>query len=185
MEYLDKGYTYQDIKTEIIKCFYDRKKYFRWEMFKNPKQNSNLITQGIKYYHKELKITAHPPIVDYDIDKGTMVSRGEDYFLEQVASYTLQDFTRYFYNNIPVDLQAQPSNKMAGIFKYKIEQYGIDKLLFMTDIMKDDLEDKNKIFNLGQWDNYSCEADQLINEFLSNFPTNNQYYIPKKRRLFE
>lgn len=185
VEYLDKGYTYQDIKTEIYQCFYDKRQTFRWNRFKNPKANGNLIKQGIKYCHKELKLIAKPPIVDYDVDRGTMVSRGEDYFLEQVASYTLQDFIKYFYNNIPVDLQAQPPNKMTGMFRYKIQQYGIDKLLFMTDIMKEDLEDKNKIFNLGEWDNYSYQADTLMNDFLSNFSENEKYYIPKQRRLFE
>ena len=185
-EYLDNGYTYQDIKTEILTSFY-KNRIFRWGIFSKPKKdinNKNLLKNGTRYYHKELKLVSKPPTVERDIDRGTMISRTPEYFLEPTASYTVQDFIRYFYNTMPVDLQAQPMTKMVGIFKYKIEQYGIDKLLFMTDIASQDHKANSTVFNLSAWDDYSCIADRYITEIKSAFSSDKPYYTPKQRRLF-
>ena len=184
MEFLDKGYTYHNIKTEILRCFYDSKQKFRWDMFNKPKSD-NLIKQDQIYYHNELKIINKPHTVDYDVDQGTIVSREQEYFVARVASYTLQEFTKYFYEHMPIDIQANPPKKMSGIFKYKINQYGIDKLLFMVDIMSEDLKSKNMLFNIGQIDDYSCKVEDYIHSITDSFPNGINYYIPRKRRIFE
>jgi hypothetical protein len=185
-QYLDNGYTYQDIKTEILTSFY-KNRVFRWGIFNNPKKdvnNKNILKNGTRYYHRELKLVSKPPTVERNIDLGTMVSRTPEYFLEPTASYTVQDFVRYFYNTMPIDSQAWHMNKMIGMLKYKIEQYGIDKLLFMTDIAAQDHKANGTVFNLGNWDDYSFIADQRIIEIKSAFSEDQPYYTPKQRKLF-
>lgn len=155
-------------------------------MFNTIKKDNNYIKQNEFYYHKELKLINDLPVVNYDLDRGTIVSRNNEYFVERVASYTLQDFTRYFYNVMPIDMQANPPSKMLGMFKYKINQYGIDKLLFMVDIMAEDCKDKNKLFNIGSLDDYSCAVNDHIQHIKNSLSEQKkkEYYVQRKRRLF-
>ena len=180
---LDNGYTYQEIRTEILSCFYSNGRQFNWNRF-TAKPNLNLLKQGQRYFHKELKITSTPPEVDYDINKGTMVSKPYKFSLEPRASYTLQEFSSYFYQTMPIDLQAHPPARMTGMLIYKINQYGIDKLLFMTDAYAEDCRAHQSVFNLGAWDNYSTIANQRLEEIKSNYSDNEPYYILKDRKLF-
>lgn len=187
-EYLDKGYTYLDIKTEIFKAFYDRNKNFRWNMFTGKKGGDvtkiNLLKTNTRYYHKQLKLLNDLPTVERDIDNGTLVSRTPEYFLEPVASYTIQEFIRYFYQVMPMDLQAQPPSKMVGLIKYKIDTFGIDKMLFMTDIYAQWCKENSTIFSLSRWDEYSHLADERLTEIKGAFAEDKPYYVPKQRRLF-
>lgn len=184
INYLNNGWTFKDIKSEILKVFYTHQN-FRWNMFDRQKANGNLLKFGTKYFHKQLKIINKPPVINYDINNGTMVSRTEQYYLEPVASYTTQDFIQYFYSNVPVDLQAQPPTKMTGIFNYKINQYGIDKLLFMTDLCAEHCNTNQTKFSLGTFDEYSSIADAKMAEIKSVINDTDQYYVPKQRRLFD
>ena len=184
-EYLNKGYTYQDIKTEILTAFYNNKE-FRWYYFNKPKNNNvNLLKVNEKYYHKELKLLSDPPMVERDLNHGTIVSRVQEYFLEPVASYTSQDFIQYFYKTMPLDLSSQSPEKLTGILNYKINTYGIDKLLFMTDIYAQKCKEDNTLFVLGKWDDVSTEADYHIAELGKMIPDSEPYYVPKKRRIFD
>jgi hypothetical protein len=187
-EYLDNGYTYQDIRTEILSTFYNKKKVFRWNIFQNEKRDSdskNLLVNGTRYYHRQLKIVNNPTTVEHDIDKGTIVSRTSEYFLEPVASYTTQEFIQYFYKIMPIDLQASPPSHMHGILKYKIKQYGIDKLLFMTDICAQTCRENNTVFSLPRWDEYSPLADEKLDMIKGAFADAQSYYTIKQRRLFD
>lgn len=185
---LNNGYTYQFIKQEIFTAFYGNKQ-FRYNIFNNKRsvdmKNTNLLSFGNVYYHNELKITNNPLEVEMDIDKGTIVSRDKEWYLEPVASYTIQDFIQYFYRTMPIDLQANPPKKMEGMLKYKVNQYGIDKLLFMTDIMATSCKEKDKLFDLGKWDDYSYKADMLMEEIKNTLPVGEDYYKLKERKLFE
>lgn len=168
--------------------FYKSHKEFRWQIFNNKKINSdtsNLLKSNTVYFHNQLKLLNSLPVVEQNINKGTMISRVSEYYLEPVASYTIQDFIQYFYKTMPFDRQSQIPSKLRGIFKYKIEQYGIDKLLFMTDIYAQECLSDGTLFTLGKWDDYSYKADAHIESFKSNLPQNEPYYTPKKRRLFE
>lgn len=168
--------------------FYKSHKEFRWQIFNNKKINSdtsNLLKSNTVYFHNQLKLLNSLPVVEQNINKGTMISRVSEYYLEPVASYTIQDFIQYFYKTMPFDRQSQIPSKLKGIFKYKIEQYGIDKLLFMTDIYAQECLSDGTLFTLGKWDDYSYRADSHIESFKSNLPQNEPYYTPKKRRLFE
>lgn len=181
-QFLDNGWAFNDIRTEILRIFYDSRSTFRWQMFQR-KKDENIISQRETYYHKQLKLVSQPSVATVDINNGTIVSRTEESYLERAASYTIQEFIQYFYSVMPVDLQAQPPTRMAGILKYKIKQYGIDKLLFMVDICAEECKINNKIFSLSDFDNYSVSANNRIEEIKANIV--DTYYTPKKRRLFE
>lgn len=187
MQYLDNGYTYQDIKKEILTAFYSKNKTFRWNIFHKPKRNNdnnyNLLKNGTRYYHNQLKVLNDLPQVTYDINQGTMVSRTPEYFLEPVASYTIQEFIQYFYKNVPIDLQSQPPDKMLGLAKYKVGVFGIDKILFMTDICAQYCKENNLVFNLNKIDEYSIIADEHLSMVKSNYPDNEPYYTFKERKL--
>ena len=186
--YLNNGYTYRDIKTEIMSAFYNNKKIFRWNFFENKTKkgdNSNILKIDTKYYHKQLKLINDLPVIERDINLGTIVSRTTEYFLEPVASYTLQDFIKYFYQTMPIDLQAQPPSYMAGILRYKVNKFGIDKVLFMTDLYAQDCKQEDKLFSLTKWDDYSSIADEYMNNIKGAFPEDEPYYTPRQRRIFD
>jgi hypothetical protein len=186
-QYLSLGYTYHDIKTEILTSFYNHKD-FRWNMFTYRKRGDECLINKLKpnerYYHKELKLVSKPPIVNRDIDRGTLVSRIPEYFLEPVASYTIQEFVRYFYNIMPLNPQEWNIGKTTGIIKYKMDQYGVDRLLFMTDIAASDYKANGTLFNLGEWDEYANKADAYLEEMKYSISDNTQYYSLKKRNIF-
>ena len=188
-DYLDKGYTYQDIKNEILSTFKIKKNNFRCGRFNNFKTNPpaevNILKSNTNYYHKELKLINKPPTVEFDIDKGVMTSRKDEYFLEPVGSYTIQDLIKYFCNNVPFDVQAFPLNKIGGMLRYKMEQFGLDKLLFMLDLQSQECKDNNKLFSLSELDNFSSKADECIQEITKNIPKGEKYYVIKQRRLFD
>ena len=186
-EYLDKGYTYQDIKSEILTSFYI-KNNFRWERFSYPKKdenNKNLLNNGTRYFHKELKLLNNLPVVERNIDQGTIVSRESEYYLEPVASYTLQDIIQYFFKTMPFDSQAHTIPQITGMLKYKINQYGIDKLLFMIDLYAQDCKENESVFVLGKWDDYSSIADDRLMNIKKQFTDDESYYTIKQRRLFD
>jgi len=81
-------------------------------------------------------------------------------------------------------MQGQGPRRMTGILKYKINEYGIDKLLFMTDLYAEDCKMNNTVFNISKWDEYSHTADELMDEVKSVYPTDKPYYTFKKRNLF-
>lgn len=112
-----------------------------------------------------------------------MVSRQQEYFLEPVASYTIQDYIQYFYNTVPVDLQAQPPSKMCGLIKYKINAFGIDKALFIADLCAQTCKENNKIFNFNQFDDYSIIADEHLESIKGNFSNTEDYYTLKQRSI--
>ena len=187
-EYLSSGYTFQDIKNEIFTSFYSNKE-FRWYMFhghrkKGDEKLLNLLSPEKIYYHKELKLVSKPPVIDRDIDRGIIVSRTPEHFLEPVASYTIQELIQYFCNTMPLNMQEWHYKKLLGMIKYKVDQFGIDKLLFMTDIAAADHKANGTVFNLGSWDEYSEKADQYINEMKYSISDNESYYTIKKRNIF-
>ena len=122
---LNNGYTYETIQQDIFKAFYTKtmlpfSKYNR----QCNEDSRNLLQQGVMYYHKELKLINTLPVVNHDIDKGTMTSSKTEYYLEPVASYTINDLLKYFYSKGMADEQEYNYKRMYGMFRHKIEQYG-------------------------------------------------------------
>lgn len=186
-QYLAFGYTYHEIKEEILITFYTHKN-FRWDKFKYRKNKDandiNLLKPNQRYYHKELKIVSKPPTIDRNIDHGTLVSRTPEYFLEPVASYTIQELVQYFIHTMPLNISEWPLNKTIGMLKYKVNQFGLDRLLFMIDMAAEDNKANQTVFDFSNWDMYANKADQYLEEMKYSISDNEQYYTPKKRNLF-
>ena len=178
--FLNNGHTYESIRNEILGCFYDDHR-LNVQYFSNKytKEDCNLLKQGEVYYHNELKITAKPPTINLDIEKGTMVSSEHKYFLERRASYTIKDLLRYFYSRNMADVQEYNYYRMKGLFLYKVKQFGLDTTLFMIEGMYRDFVAEQKIFNINNFDSYLGKAKQFINDCKEN--TQQPYYQPRQR----
>lgn len=180
---LNNGYTYQDVLQEILKTFHNNT-LFPFQKFKKP-CNKNLLKQGVMYYHKELKLMNSLPVINHDIDRGTMTSEKVEYYLEPVASYTMDDLLQYFYSKGMADTQEYNPKRMAGIFKHMIEKYNLDKLLFMIEGAARMYESEHKIFSLSDFDSYSSTASQYLEEIKNNCKySGGDKYVTRKRVLF-
>ena len=184
---LNNGYTYETIQQDIFKAFYTKtmlpfSKYNR----QCNEDSRNLLQQGVMYYHKELKLMNTLPAVNYDIDKGTMTSSKVEYYLEPVASYTINDLLKYFYSKGMADEQEYNYKRMYGMFRHKIEQYGLDKVLFMIEAAARMFNSEHKIFSLSDFDSYSPVASNYLEEIKNNckYSGGDHYYVPRKRMLF-
>ena len=183
---LNNGYTYETIQQDIFKAFYTKtmlpfSKYNR----QCNEDNRNLLQRGVMYYHKELKLMNTLPVVNHDIDKGTMTSSKAEYYLEPVASYTINDLLKYFYSKGMADEQEYNYKRMYGMFRHKIEQYGLDKVLFMIEAAARMFNSEHKIFSLSDFDSYSSVASSYLEEIKNNCKySGGDHYVPRKRMLF-
>lgn len=183
-KYLDNGYTYEGIRDAMLK-FLHKKQPFPHQKFSTPcKQSENILKQGVMYYHKQLKLMNSLPVINHDIDKGTMTSEKVEYYLEPVASYTMNDLLTYFYSKDMADVQEYNPKRMAGIFKHMIEKYGLDKLLFMIEGAARMYESEHKVFSLSDFDSYSSTASQYLEEIKNNCKySGGDKYVFRKRVL--
>ena len=183
--YLDNGYTYEQLHKAILEAFHNKQMFPHYRYDKPNKQEGNLVKQGIMYYHKELKLMNSLPVINHDIDKGTMTSEKVEYYLEPVASYTMDDLLKYFYSKGMADTQEFNYKRMAGLFKHMIEKYGLDKLLFMIEGASRMFESEHKAFTLADFDSYSSTASQYLEEIKNNCKySGGDEYVFRKRVLF-
>lgn len=183
-EILDNGYTFNIILKDILTAFYhDRDLDFN--KYKKP-CGLNLVKQGVMYYHKELKIMNSLPVVVHDIDAGTLTSASStEFYVEPVASYTIEDLLNYFYSKNMADVVEFNAKRMTGLFTHMIEKYGLDKLLFMIEAAARMYDAEYKVFTLSDFDSYSSTASHYLEEIRNNctFSGENKY-VPKRRVLF-
>jgi hypothetical protein len=185
IKYLDNGYTYNELRGAILDAFHSKQLFPDYRYEKPCKQEGNLLKQGIMYYHKQLKLMNSLPTINHDIDKGTMTSEKVEYYLEQVASYTINDLLTYFYSKNMADVQEYNPKRMAGIFRHMIDKYGLDKLLFMIEGAARMYESEHKIFSLSDFDSYSLTASQYLEEIKNNCKySGGDKYVARKRVLF-
>ena len=182
--YLDNGYTYEGIRDAML-SYLHKKQPFPHQKFSTPcKHGENLLKQGVMYYHKQLKLMNSLPVINHDIDKGTMTSDKIEYYLEPVASYTMNDLLQYFYSKNMADTQEYNPKRMSGIFKHMIDKYGLDKLLFMIEGAARMYEAEHKIFTLNDFDSYSSTASQYLEEIKNNCKySGGGTYVYRKRVL--
>ena len=184
-KYLDNGYTYEELHKAILEAFHSKQLFPNYRYEKPCKHDGNLLKQGTMYYHKQLKLMNSLPVVNHDIDKGTMTSDKVEYYLEPVASYTINDLLQYFYSKNMADVQEYNPKRMAGMFKHMIEKYGLDKLLFMIEGASRMFESEHKVFTLTDFDSYSSTASQYLEEIKNNCKySGGGKYVYRKRVLF-
>lgn len=181
---LNNGYTFQFILKEILITFRNQSS-FPFAKF-NRVVEGNLIQQGVMYYHKELKIMNSLPSVIHDIDKGTLTSSSEaEFFVEPVASYTIEDLLKYFYSKGMADTTEFNPKRMTGMFKHMVDKYGLDKLLFMIEAAARMFNAEQKVFTLSDFDSYSSTASSYLEEIRNSCKySGGENYVPKRRMLF-
>jgi hypothetical protein len=183
--FLDKGHTYADIRNAMLDDLHKRRPFPLYQ-FATPckKQDVNLLKQGVMYYHKQLKLMNSLPVINHDIDSGTMTSSKVEFYLEPVASYTMSDLLTYFYSKNMADVQEYNPKRMAGMFRHMIDKYGLDKLLFMIEGAARMYESEQKVFTLTDFDAYSSTASQYLEEIKNNCKySGGDKYVYRKRVL--
>ena len=182
--YLNNGYTYEQLHKAILEAFHNKQTFPSYKDERPCKQDGNLLKQGTMYYHKELKLMNSLPVINHDIDKGTMTSNKVEYYLEPVASYTINDLLKYFYSKNMADVQEYNPKRMAGMFRHMIDKYGLDKLLFMIEGAARMYESEQKVFTLTDFDAYSSTASQYLEEIKNNCKySGGDKYVYRKRVL--
>ena len=183
--FLDNGHTYEEIHEEILKSFHNHDPFPHYKYATPCNHDGNLIKQGVMYYHKQLKLMNQLPVVNHDIDSGTMTSNKVEYYLEPVASYTINNLLEYFYSKDMADTQEYNYKRMYGIFKHMINKYGLDKVLFMIEGAARMYESEHKVFSLSDFDSYSSTASQYLEEIKNNCKySGGDKYVTRKRVLF-
>ena len=184
--YLDNGYIYEELYNDILKVFYHGNPFPHYKYTKPCNHDGNLIKQGIMYYHKELKLMNSLPVINHDIDSGTMTSSKVEYYLEEVASYTIDDLLKYFYSKNMADINEYNPKRMYGLFKHFISKYGIDKVLFMIEGAARMYEAEHKVFSLNDFESYSSTASQYLEEIQNNCKySGGDKYVIRRRKLFD
>lgn len=185
-EVLDNGYTYEDVRTDIIKAF-NTHEMFPFYKFKRLKQNGNLLKYGVRYYHKQLNIMSKLKPVCHDIDAGTITSQGEnEYWIEPRASYTIKDLVDYMYSKDMIDTTEFPFNRMCGLMKSLVSQYGIEVVLYMTEHCSRVYDSEHEKFSVRKFDTYNSIARNYLEEVKNNCAySGGADYVPRKRMLFD
>lgn len=169
---------------DIITAF-NTGKNMNYNKYKNKKNNGNILKQGVINYHKELRILPPPPVVDFDLNTGTLTSLNKpEHYSEPVASYTMKQLYAYLKSKINIDEAEFPDNRLYGIFNNLIGRYGIDKVLFMIEAFSRYASPDGIKFGLNEFNSYSQKATEYINQIKNNIKmTGDEPYVPKRRVL--
>ena len=183
---LDKGYTYKECMNVMLNFMNNatRKKNFKIkDILSFTSGHENILKQSMTYYHKELRITPEPNMVDIDYNTGDMVSTKQEFFVEMAASYTLNELIQYLLSFGYVNTKQWQPNRLKGIMKHYIGKYEIDTVLFMIEAVANNIETKE--FDFNRFDNFYQIAKGYMNNIINNCKSNGGNTIePRKRMQF-
>lgn len=183
---LDSGYTFKVIISALFNSFLLKIKLSNpsdlASLLRN-KPKENIIKQKI-YYHKELRVQPEPSVTEVDYNTGTMISSGQEFFVEVAASYTMNDLIQYLLSFGYVNTTEYPINRLKGLLNFYLKKYDLDTVLFMMEAIADSIEDK-QTFNLERFDSYYSTATGYMHNIKNNCrATGGDVIIPRKRKLF-
>ena len=182
---LDNGLTFNQIKDRILFCWHNHIKTFPWEMYKeqNDIYNLNLLKSNKTYYHKNLLIKNKIGIVNHNIDTGELTNSPTKFFLEPRASYTLNEFVDYFYEQTNIDKIQNNRKRVSNFFLALLNTYDIDMLLFMTEACIRYTEEEKEI-QLNGFNDYQPYAVRYLKEMKDNrFKSIGVNYVIRNREL--
>lgn len=182
---LDNGLTFNQVKDTILFCWHNNIKTFPWGMYKeqNDIYNTNLIKSDKVYYHKNLLIKNKIGIVNHNIDTGELTNSPTEFFLEPRASYTLNEFVDYFYEQTNIDKVQNNRKRVTNFFLSLLKTYDIDMLLFMTEACIRYTEEEKEIQLVG-FNDYQPYAVRYIKEMKDNrFKSIGADYVIRNRKL--
>lgn len=131
-EVLDKGFTSQQVINAIEK--YDEL-YLEFDMKKiiKGKGTKNLLKSKTFYYHNLLRCTCSPPLKQFDIESGEIITLSEPYFLEMRASITVREVAEYFVKQTGLKIKTHEYSRIEGSIAYLLKSYSVEEILFMID----------------------------------------------------
>lgn len=163
---LDNGYTYLDVRNEILATFHGDKMFPFYKF--NKQVECNLLKSGIRYYHKQLNLMSSPGRVTHNIDSGEITSQGDDFWIEPRASYTPKDFADYMYSKGMMDKDEFPPKRLYGLIRSVVAQYGLELSLYMVESCARQYEDDKQMFTLRSFDMSRSTAVRYLEEVKNN-----------------
>jgi hypothetical protein len=118
--------------------------------------HENILKTGV-YYHKRLRVIPKPHTVNIDYNTGTMVSQGQEYFVEMIASFSINDLKQYLFENAKINTTVYYDKRINGLLTDLVKRYGLEQTLFMIDTAIEDT------YN-NEYDNY-LQVDKIINYY--------------------
>ena len=180
---LDNGATYQELHESLLNAFNNRIR-FNVSLLNKKYKTENLIKQGQPYYHKELLIRNQMPTTIIDVEQGTITSTQHEYYTEQRASYTYDDFIDYIKRSLKYDEKYYQRTRIVGILKFLINTYGLDISLFCVEAAIREVEDPNRPYDIMKLNNCYPVAKELYEDAVNNFSlTGGERYVRRKRLL--
>lgn len=189
-ELLMYGWTIEEIQ-KVLRSFMTKHPNVRPDIpklfSKVSSRRANLLTQGIFYYHNQLRITPGPPKRDLDYNTGKIVKIDEEHYLEMRASYTIEDLADYYIYQLNLTPSVQERTRLIGAIRYLLKQYPIDLLLFMIDQATNYLQygDKSRRdYNPLNLSDYRGQAEGAMNEKVTETKlSGDDRIVPRKRIL--
>lgn len=185
---LDKGYTYFTIRKEIERAYKYGQSDINWNCFNaivaGNNNNRNLLKSGIRYYHKNLTLRGNVPVIEHDIDKGTLVSQETQFYVEPKASYTMKQLVQYFWDRTKVDQVQFPEDRVASFFTALLRSYDIDNLLFIIEAAGRSYEDTRRTFDFRNFVDFNPIALSFMNDIKQSCAeSGGSGYVLRKRLL--
>lgn len=146
----------------------------------------NILIGKQFHLHPELRITTGPPIRHVDLEKGVIENVStEDYFLEMVASYTLNDLFNYYISKKAISPPNVERKRTIGSIKHLLGKYSLETVLFMIDAAEYDIiaYDRKPIMVAVGISDYFTEAMAMRDNCLTQAKEAGDKVVPKKRML--
>lgn len=150
------------------------------------KTEHNLLSPFTFYYHNMLRIFPEEDGIGID-SKGRIIQENKpDFYLEMRASFTLTELISYYCGKMKVLPQDYNGPKFAGAFRWLLDKYGIDLVLYMIDATAEhtDVEDIQKAKSPMDIQEYIGHARQNLTAKMSVATSSEKHAIvPRKRKL--
>lgn len=139
-------YTEEFVEASILdyKEYFDEAPEFIETIFKEPilrhksiekeypSDNGNLLIRGRFYYHPRLCRIPGPPVMRLK-DDGSVEFELEDFYLEIIEKFAVEDLMDYFYEKTKQIKDNVNRNRDIGGLKYMLKRYPLDVILYAID----------------------------------------------------
>ncbi len=168
--FLDAGWRLEELKEEFdafARAYPDvvRNIYHVEEIMGNKQAPNNLIERDVFYYHNALREVSPPPKL-VKAEDGTLKRIESEFFLEMKTRFTLHDLMTYWYTKMEINADDHIRRQDEGKFKYLLNNYTLDELLFAIDVAKATRKSKQLrlLRNAFELDKYIDDAREFISQ---------------------
>ena len=183
---LDMGWTESEIMQKLGKKKIDTSSVSLMTMFNKPIHPLNLLKSDTFYYHNMLRCMSKPPMQEWDVNAGTIVDIIDPYYLEMKASFTMHELINYYYKQMDLPYESSSFNRFKGAFEFLLKKLGIDLVLFMIDVARDNIlsEDMPKPSTPVSVAEHEHEARERLNYKVSETKCTGDDKIVTRERVF-